>query len=386
MALTLPKTIRHRWRLWVLVFVLVCFASITLYLTLVPNGRAHAKSALLVLDLLLPSNEALLRQVTTPAYAESVKIHTTSGNVEAQYYRPTGNGPHGALILVLGYPSNIEDLQLNRLAENLARLGIAVLVPRLPGLSTGKLVEDDVDVLVNAFQWLVKQPEIAPDHVGFGGFCVGSSLALLAAEDPRINEEVALVNVFGGYYDLQTFMRATAVHSAQYQGEEYPWQPSEQTVALYTQNVLGYLDNADDQAILKQYFTGGTAELEYLTPGGRLAYGLLTSTDAQEVDALLAQIPPQYQNKIASVSPSAGIGRLQAKVFIMHDISDPYVPVTESYRLANAIFDPGQKVQAEFVLFEHVRPNRALDRLTLFREGVRLIFYLGRLLAEITPA
>jgi len=246
-------------------------------------------------------------------------------------------------------------------------------------------VQDDVDVLVNAFQWLAEQPEIAPEYMGFGGFCVGSSLALVAAEDPRINEEVALVNVFGGYYDLQSFLRATAVHSAHYQGKEYPWQPSEQTVALFAQNVLGYLENADDQTILMQHFAGQPAELNRLTEEGKMAYDLLTMTQPHEMDALLAQLPQSYQNKIATISPGSNIEQLKAKVFIMHDSSDPYVPVVESYRLADAIADPDQKVQAEFVLFKHVRPDTALDRLTAVREGIRLILYLGPLLQELEP-
>ena len=62
---------------------------------------------------------------------------------------------------------------------------MAVLVPRLPGLRNGELTRADVDALVESYGWLSRQPGVNPERVGFAGFCVGSSLALLAAEDPR---------------------------------------------------------------------------------------------------------------------------------------------------------------------------------------------------------
>jgi len=102
------------------------------------TGRVFMHSGLLVVDLLLPTDGSLLHRVTQPPVSEVVVIPVSDGEVKAQYFRPAGDGPHGALILVLGYPSNIEDMQLNRLAENLARLGIAVLVPPIAGVAYRK--------------------------------------------------------------------------------------------------------------------------------------------------------------------------------------------------------------------------------------------------------
>jgi fermentation-respiration switch protein FrsA (DUF1100 family) len=158
---------------------------------------------------------------------------------------------------------------------------------------------------------------------------------------------------------------------------------------LYVQNVLSYVDNPADRAVLEQRFTDtkGVNLLKHdrLTPLGELAYALLTTTDPRAVDALIPQIPQDNQATLMSLSPSTGIDRLRAKIFIMHDFSDPFVPVTESYRLADALPNPGRKVYAQFELFEHVRPKHALDRATLVFEGVRLIKYLSQLFAEITP-
>lgn len=371
-----------------LIRLLVLAAGVTVLAALTTPGRAQVKAVLLVSDVLYSSPHTPLRLLTRPAVVETVAIPTAEGLVEARYYQAAGPEPHGAMILVLGYPSNINDPQLIRLADGLARLGIAVLTPRLPRLRVGELVAQDVDALVAAFEWLSVQPDIEPDYVGFGGFCVGSSLALVAAEDARIHEQVAVVNVFGGYYDLVSFLRATAAHSALYNGREYPWQPAAPTVALFAQNVLLQVDDPRERTLLMERLQnnpGGSEWSATLTSVGKVAYSLLTTTEVAEVDRLLTQIPADKMAQLATVSPSTRLNLLKAKVFIMHDVSDPYVPVTESYRLRDAIDDPSQKVYAQFELFSHVRPARLSGYPTLVLEGIKLSVYLGRLLVHLLP-
>ena len=161
----------------------------------------------------------------------------------------------------------------------------------------------------------------------------------------------------------------------------YPWRPAEPTVALFAQNALRLTGQSGDRAILTQYFGSvghpasqpgqATAPApEGLSDSGRLVYALLTTTDPSAVDALLTQLSPAQLAEITALSPSVGIERLQARLFIMHDTSDPYVPVTESYRLDAAVRDPNEKYYAHFAFFQHVRPApAALDRITLLRES-----------------
>src|SRR5690606_9292204 len=159
---------------------------------------------------------------------------------------------------------------------------------QLTHLRDGELAESDVQTLIAAFQWLAAQPEIAADHIGYGGFCVGSSLALLAAEDARINEKVALVNVFGGYYDLTSYMRAIAARSANYRGREYPWRPAVDTATLLVHNVLAFLE-ASDTAALQKHFAGEAAGNLALSQAGRWALAFLRADDPESAGALLAQ-------------------------------------------------------------------------------------------------
>jgi len=366
--------------------LIVLSLLLTGWVTLTHSGQSQLRAVFLVNHLLFPDSKAPLHVLTEPPIAETVSISTPTGAVEARYYRSVEEKSSGALILSIGYPANLNDPLLTRLADDLARLGVAVLVPHLPGLRVGTLTTEDVEVLVTAFEWLSTQPEIDPEHIGFAGFCIGSSLALLAAEDPRINEQVALVNVFGGYYNLLNLMRAVAAHSVYYEGEEHPWQPAQPTVAVFAQNVVSYVDDPAERTLLMKLIQEETNQpSQPLSPTGTLAYQILTTTDPATVDALLAQIPPDKQAQIAALSPSTNISNLKAKVFIMQDLSDPFIPVTETTLLANALEDD-QKISTQFVLFDHIRPNQPENPLVLFQEGIRLVSHLSLLLAEIIPA
>lgn len=368
------------------VLCLLCLLVVCGLLAFTPMGRAYVRSALLVADILSGTPKSLLRYISQDPIIHTVEFPVFNAIVEAALYQPVTSGKHPAIIFALGYPSNINDPMLDRLSEDLARLGFVILIPRLIGMQNGELVHDDVEILVSAFEWLSTLPEVDAEHIGFSGFCVGSSLGLVAAQDTRINQQVAVVNVFGGYYDLTSLLRAVSAQSSVYQNEEFPWQPAEQSVNLFVKNVLLYLNNTVDREILMVFYQNRDSNSSHpagLSPLGEIAYELLTTSNTQAVDALLEQIPPEIQDQLDRISPKTGMSALRAKVFIMHDISDPYVPVTESYHLADAIQDPDRKVYAKFVLFEHVRPSGVLDRVTLVREGGRLIVFLGEFLNSL---
>ena len=96
--------------------------------------------------------------------------------------------PAGAMLLVFGV-NNLgrNHPSIERVADGLARTGVAVLVPDSRTLLEGRLEVGEIDGVVRAFQLLAARPEVDPTRVGIVGFSVGGSLALLAAGDPRIS-------------------------------------------------------------------------------------------------------------------------------------------------------------------------------------------------------
>ena len=113
-----------------------------------------------------------------------------------------------------------------------------VFIPDLTWLKEERLHPEDVQVLVDSVEYLHRQSFVRTNAIALAGFCVSASLALVAAEDPRINDKVALVSSWGGYYDLQDLFHAIATSSYEYRGRRYPWQPAPNVKPIMAKNSI----------------------------------------------------------------------------------------------------------------------------------------------------
>jgi len=358
------------------------------FLAMTREGRTTVKSVLLISHFLPFSPVRPLKWFSRPPIRESVTYHCDSTAIKATLYRPSGEGRYGAIVFSLGVTPNYEDPLLLSLVDGLARVGVAVLVPESPYLSRGLLAPEEVDSLVAAFQFMREQPFVDPDRLGFGGFCVGASLATLAAEDERINDQVVFVSFFGGYYDPLEVMKAAIGERIRYDGIEEPWQPHPLTREVFISHLIGALESPEDRATLRKIFLeGGEAsegELARLSPLAREVYKLLKEKEPERLDALLPLFPKGALKQLLSLSLQPGLKNLRAEMFIMHDRNDSYIPYTESRRLV-AESPPSVTVHFnEFVLFEHMYPSRPLDFLTLLRELFKLYRHLWGILYLLT--
>jgi hypothetical protein len=202
-------------------------------------------------------------------------------------------------------------------------------------------------------------------------------LALRAAEDSCINRDVALVNALGGGYDLRQLLRASTTHSAAYEGREQSWSPAQATVALLAQNLLCHLLDDDRQRLQPGFQEVETIRLS--DPAASWVYSVLTTTDRVRIDGLLAATPAEYDEGLQKLSPSSNSGQLHARLFIMYDVSDPYILAQESYHLADAVRDSTQVVHAESRLFKHAQPRPIWERVELVGEGLKLVFYVAKI-------
>src|SRR5688572_24497776 len=122
--------------------------------------------------------------------------------------------PAGAMLLVFGV-NNLgrNHPAIERVADGLARTGVAVLVPDSRTLLEGRLEVGEIDGVVDAFRMLAARPEVDRERLGIVGFSVGGSLALLAARDPEIADQVRWVNAFGAFADAETYLASVAAHA-----------------------------------------------------------------------------------------------------------------------------------------------------------------------------
>jgi dienelactone hydrolase len=351
--------------------------ALLVLVSVVHPWRVAAKTLLLLPDMFPTSPIRPLTWVTPPPRIEEYNYDFSVGHIDSDVYLPASGGQHGALILLLGavgFPRR--DPTLVRFADGLSRAGAVVMIPQSSNLQEGEIVPGEVDGLVQALAYLQARPEVDPERVGFLGFSVGGSVAMLAAEDERGREQVAFMNIFGAYYDGLDFGRAVVTHQIEVDGRIEPWEPSELTVWVFFKQVIASLPNERDRDILRRAFVekeeAALAELDDLSPTGRLALELREQLPRERVDEIIRALPPSSLEYFQAISPSSRIGRLKSRLYLMHDYSDSYIPYVESRKIAaNA---PGDTLQVynEFDLFAHVTPDRPLEAPLFVREVLKL--------------
>jgi len=375
-------------RSWPLIPALLVLLVFSVGLGFTAFGRAAVTSAFFLPDMMAPLPIRPVTWTTATPVKESITIDYDGKQMPADIYRPGGGGQHGAMILSPGAPPLApDDSRLLRLAGDVSRAGFVMLVPFSPDLNDEMIYPSEVDALVSEFQYLEAQPYVKPDKIGFIGVSVGAPLALLAASDSRINDQVSYVVSFGGYYDANDVLKATTTHTISYDGTTESWTPSDHTVEVMYEQIINRLDDAYDRDVLTSVLIDGdpnaSGGLHMMTPEGWAAYDLLTNTDPSQEEALLQRLPAAPRQALSDLSLDGKLSGLRAETFILHDKTDKYVPYTESRKLRDALQGQVKLQFTEVDIFQHVEPtiNRAAH--TLITDGAKLYFYLFQILTRL---
>ncbi len=368
-------------------FVVVVVA-IVLAVAVLPAGRAAADTLLLMPEFFPNAPVRPLDWVTPPPKRTIVQIRQGDRTSIASLYDPGTAGPHGAVVIFLGVaPAGLNDPRVIRLGEGLARIGIVTLIPQSQDLVNSKVDPGEIDTLIASFDYLAALPDVDPSRVGLGGFCIGAGLSLDAAEDPRINQRVALVNSFTGYYDLSAYAVSIITHTIQPFPVEpgvdrIPWEPAPNATRVLDDHLISLDPSPAEQNLLHAAAHDPKAprpDPAKLSPIGREIWTALTTRDPATVERLLGDLPPADQALLRRLSPSTHLADLHAKVFIMHDHDDNNVPYVQSRMLA-AHLKPGQGEYDEFSFFQHVDPTASVPPLIFARDAGRLAWHMFQII------
>ncbi len=333
----------------------------------------------------------------------SVAYRATDGASEqnlAELWLPawaSAEQPAGAVLLVFG----VNNLGRNhpaivRVADALARTGVAVLVPDSRTLLEGRLESGEVDGIVDAFETLAARPEVDRERVGIVGFSVGRSLALLAAGSDRIADEVRWVNAFGAYADAASYLAAVSSHrhpAPDGGGGEVAWTPTPLAREVFLGVVLDQVEDPRDRAVLEAAYAEAilagerpepdpTVSEELSTDAARSVEALLTAPSLAAASTVIDNLPPASLAFIDALSPVRHVEDLSARVWLMHEREDHHVPYVESRVLADALRRRGLlEEHTEFRLFDHVQPDD-LDVLAAAPELWRLLLHVRELMEE----
>lgn len=363
--------------------LLVLPVLVALLLSATHEGRVLARTAALVAEVLPNMPVRPLLWSRPAAFRETVSFPSAAGAAKAEVYRPPEPGRYPALILMTGVTPNLEDPDLRRLLEGLARSGIVALLPHSAHMLQGTVNTDDVETAVGAFRFLQRQEYVDARRVGLAGFSVGASVLALAAADERIRDEVAVLNFFGGYYDAGDYVTEVVTGSVTYDGQTRAWSTRPQYVPLIKGLLIATLESARDRDLLQRAVLKGeqvsAEEWARLSPDGLRVHEFLVNRDPSKGRELREKLPPSTQTALRLLSPSRVADKLTTRVFIMHDRADPVIPYEESRRLRDrlaTLMPPGRSSYTEFSIFEHMNPTRGLDPVAFTREAAKLMAHV----------
>ena len=388
--LTIPKRRKRRWpaalaRMLLMVLFVTGFVG-----SMLPWGRAVARSTQILPALITASEPASLTISGEPVGHTQMTVPSKSGPVLLDIYAPTSPPPllpdtRGGALVIPGAGDNRQVPQLINFSQALARTGLVVMNMTTQIMMNYNISVEDTDAVVQAFKALTHLPAMAKNKAGIIAFSAGVPLACFGAADARIRDAVAFVAVFGGYFDTRSLLRAFGRRAITFDGKTEPWHPAEVPIQVLT-NVITQSFSPQEQTLIENALApNGTPltadEFAQLSPPAQAAYQLLTGNAPDKVDENIAALPPAVHVQLDQLSPSKIIDRIRAPFFLLHDRNDTSVPFTESRAFAATLarlHHPYEYV--EFQIFDHVEVRSNLVLSQEVTDGSRLFTILTQLL------
>ena len=360
--------------------------TILLLTTSTLQGRAFVKSALFIPQVLPDIPVRPLEYLTKTPIREKITFTTLDADkASADLYLPNGENSHPAVVFFMGVvPPDRDESRIVALAEGLARTGMVVMIPWLETQHQNRIVEKDIESLVDAFIYLENHPRVKLGKIGMGGICTGASMSIVASQDLRINDRVSFVNSFAGYYDAADFIVATAAKTRFDEVSSTRWNPDSLTQNLITTHIVdGTFDK--DQVILNRIIKTGEwtqQDSDDLSSSGRAVLTLISGPNVDAAREAITSLNSRTTQFLENISPSTNIDNLKAEVLLMHDSSDKLVPPEESRRFAKAIESNGRRVyHTEFSLFQravqvHMDDSKGLNTLDFLKQAGKLYIHM----------
>lgn len=239
-------------------------------------------------------------------------------------YLPESQDRRSTLIIAMGVRTNEKDKPiLLGFADTLARLGYVVAWPRSQALDKEQIKYERPQTFIETFKYLHSRAEVDKSRISYIGFSVGSSLAMVAAENPLINNQIRSLVSFGGYYNLLDYLTSLAEKSYVVDGQTISWEPHQDGIN----------------------HANGILEKE----------GTTLQAVAEE------KITDEQRRKLLLLSPDQNLNDYKPPIFILHEKADNFVPYVESIKLKKALEG---RVPISFHLanlFEHVQPQKGFS-------------------------
>jgi hypothetical protein len=276
-----------------------------LFFSVVPLGRATARSAALFAALISQSEPAPLVLAGDPVRHYETTIPSQDGTVYLDVYAPTTPPPvipgaREGVVVIPGVGDNRHVPQLVNILTATARTGLVMVTLTTQTLIHFNLAPATADAVVETVLMLQHYPGVNPRGVGIVGLSAGGTPAVLAATNPKIAKSLAFVTLFGSYYDARTMMEDVGRRAQNVDGRLEPWLPNAVPIRVLTNVIAGTFSNGDG-AVLRGGINATSGidlsapEVASLSPPARAAYHLLAGDQPARVQANLDLLSPELQ-------------------------------------------------------------------------------------------
>ena len=307
----------------------------------------HYESLLMLADVGAGHGPSRWKEATQAPRRQAVAFNVNGRAHTGDLYLPADAEPAAGIVLVPGaVPQGKDDPRLVAFAMTLARARFAVLAPELSGVRELRVRPSDAREVADAFAYLASRPDLAPGgRAGIGAFSYAVGPAVLAALEPDIRERVRFIVAVGGYHDLFRAIRFFTTGHFEEDGKGGYVKPDDYGRLVFAYGAKAYLRAPRDHELIdaiaerkRRDRAADVADLVAdLSREAKAVYELAVNTDPARFPALLAGLPSAMLADLDALSlHNKDLGRLKARLLLVHGRNDNLIPYLESLALAQA--------------------------------------------------
>jgi hypothetical protein len=238
--------------------------------------------------------------------------------------------------------------EIARVARGLARAGLIVFVPDLPGMAEGQIVPQTVRSAVDVASEVLRRPDVMGGQVGFAGAWAGAAVGLLAAADPVLAPRISVVAGIAPWGAAPNLIRLATTGFALEGGQPTAYSASPALALMVGRSLVAALVPSTSRQQLLELL-GGVSPADpdplrvvrglavaSLDPDAAAVVDLLANRHPTVFDQLYAALPQYLKPDLEQLSPLVGAAQLQARVELATAGHDRIAPASESLALQRA--------------------------------------------------
>lgn len=347
----------------------------------------YLNAASLLLRVSNPASENLLVRHDTNAIQTSYTIVATpAGPVRARLYIPLGVPNPPAMVVLHGvHHLGIEEPRLMNFSRALSTHGVLVMTPEMPDLADYRVEPSSIDVIGASARDLKRRT--GADSVAVLGLSFAGGLALIAAADPRYENDISVIASIGGHDSLPRVLRFYATNVIERSdGSRLSMQAHEYGILVVAYSHPEEFFPPEDVQLardaLRQQLWENVPEAEViakrLSPAGRERMELLLAHKTEILSADLLRGLAKHETETEYVSPEGKLGHVRADVFLAHGSGDNVIPPTETLWIAKQVPPDKLKVALISPVISHVE----LGREPTLADSWRLVHFMEEFLHD----